>query len=296
MDKKRGKNRVLITNKLTMRYLSFCIILFMLLTLFSVVSASDPPTVKNICHFPTDDVSDDYISKEITSDDTVIIFATVISYEYPQESVILYWDDGSEHSMEMTYSYSYWCYTAEIGQFDAGTTVTYYIVATDTASQTTTSDTYSFTVNSSEPVDTNEPPTISIDSPTNQSTINDTTPTIKASYSDPDGIDTDSVTLTIDDAIVDSIITATSVTYTPTTNMTYGEHNIKVEVSDILGNPSTEEWSFTIEESESIPEQEDENDEENNDVDGKDEETPGFELILVVFAIALILFWKQKRD
>ena len=38
--------------------------------------------------------------------------------------------------------------------------------------------------------------------------------------------------------------------------MTYGEHTVKLGVSDTLGNSSIKEWSFTIEEAESIAEEE----------------------------------------
>jgi len=99
-------------------------------------------------------------------------------------------------------------------------------------------------------------PTITIDMPADGSTIYDRTPTIKASYSDISGIDADSVTLTIDEVTVTPTITLTLVTYTPTTDMTFGEHNVKVNVSDVLGNSATKDWSFTILESESISEEE----------------------------------------
>jgi PGF-pre-PGF domain-containing protein len=99
-------------------------------------------------------------------------------------------------------------------------------------------------------------PTITIDMPADGSTIYDRTPTIKASYSDISGIDADSVTLTIDEVTVTPTITLTLVTYTPTTDMTFGEHNVKVNVSDVLGNSATKDWSFTILQSESISEEE----------------------------------------
>ena len=99
-------------------------------------------------------------------------------------------------------------------------------------------------------------PTITIDMPADGSTMYDRTPTIKASYSDISGIDADSVTLTIDEVTVTPTITLTLVTYTPTTDMTFGEHNVNVNVSDVLGNSATKDWSFTILQSESISENE----------------------------------------
>jgi hypothetical protein len=163
----------------------------------------------------------------------------------------LYWNDGSAHITTMTYSTSYWCYTANIGQFDEGTTVEYYIVAKDTGDLSTTSDTYSFTVLGSETEETNDPPTVTGITPSNQSIIYDTTPTIEAIYGDSDGIDTESVKLIIDDEIANPIVESYLFEYTPTTSMSYGEHNIRLEVSDTLGNTRIEEWSFTIVESES---------------------------------------------
>jgi hypothetical protein len=262
--------------------------IFIFLIIGSVnVFASDPPGIINICHFPIDEVSDDYISKEITSNDSVIILAIVYTHglSNPPKVVTVYYNDCFEHEMEMIYSWTYFCYTAEIGQFKTNTTVTYYIEATDTELQTTTSDVYSFTVNDSEPSEPNEPPIISIISPKDKAIIKDTKPIIRASYSDSDGIDTKNVTLTIDDIIVNSIITATSINYTPTDNMTYGKHIVKLELSDLLGKTSTEEWSFTIEKIELKPEQ----------VDKNDKKIPGFEILSIFFVVILFIFLKNKR-
>jgi len=262
-------------------------IFFLLIIGNGTVLASDPPTIKNICHFPIDDVSDDYISKEITSYDSVIILATVYTYgeSNPPKVVNVFYNDGSEHSLEMIYNWTYFCYIAEIGQFKTGKTVTYYIEATDTESQTTITDVYTFTVNDSEPSDPNEPPKISIISPKDNAIIKDATPTIKASFSDSDGIDIENLVLTVDGLIVNPITTSTSINYTPTFNMSYGVHIVILEVPDTFGETSISEWSFTIEKTESIPEQVDENSKEG----------PGFEIFFVILAITLIFLWKRKN-
>jgi len=142
-------------------------------------------------------------------------------------------------------------YSATIGPFTELITVTYWINATDNASQSTESSTSSFTV-----ADTSGP-TITIVSPKSGSIIVDTTPTIKATYSDPSGIDSDSVTLTIDgSSVTTATITSSSITYTPSTIMTYGSHTVKLVVSDSLENNRTKEWSVSIEEASSISEEE----------------------------------------
>lgn len=116
------------------------------------ITASEPPEIKNVFHCPIDEVSDDYTSKEINTDDLVIILATVYTYgaSNPPNIITVYYNDGEEHSKVMTFSNEYWCYTAIIGQFIEEKTVTYYIEAIDTLSQKTISDTYSFIVNKFE--------------------------------------------------------------------------------------------------------------------------------------------------
>ena len=256
--------------------------------------AASPPTINDICHFPSNDVSDDCISKEITSDDSVVILAGVYS-ENPQQTVAVHWNDGSEHSKDMKYSMKYWCYTCYIGQFDTGTTVTYYIVAKDTGQLTTTSDTYFFTVKQKETTEPNTPPIITIESPKNHSTINNSKPTIKASFTDSNEIDTQSLSLTIDDITVNPSITTSSATYTPQENMSYGKHTIILEVSDSLGTTSYVRWSFIIEESQVVSDQEEKEDVNNIDTNDNNQDTPGFEILILFFALTLILIYKKRN-
>ena len=197
-----------------------------------------PPSISGVSHTPT----------TVTSEDSITVSATVTD-DNTVSSVLLYWNDGSEHSRSMSASGSN--YSATIGPFTELITVTYWINATDNASQSTESSTSSFTV-----ADTSGP-TITIVSPKSGSIIVDTTPTIKATYSDPSGIDTGSVTLTIDgSSVTTATITSSSITYTPSTIMTYGSHTVKLVVSDSLENNRTKEWSVSIEEASSISEEE----------------------------------------
>jgi len=192
---------------------------------------TDPaPSLSNIYHEPT----------TITENDIVGIYATVIDVG-GVESVTLNWNDGSSHSIDMTIQNDD-IFFVEIGPISETTTVTYSIRATDSANQNTTSDEYSFTV-----TDDNGP-TISVDSPSNGALINERNPKIQASYSDPSGIDTDSVTFTVDGVDVTALATITSsqISYSETNPMGYSIHTVTVTVSDDLGYSASKSWSFTI--------------------------------------------------
>ena len=92
-----------------------------------------------------------------------------------------------------------------------------------------------------EPVITNMNPT---------GTITDTTPTISASYSDPEsGINTSSVILILDgtDVTAAATVTLSGVTYTPTTALSYATHTVNLTVSNNVSLTATETWTFTVE-------------------------------------------------
>ena len=198
-----------------------------------------PPLISNISRTPTN----------ITSEDTITISATVTD-DTGIYLVYLYWNDGSRHLKEMTFQGNN-LYSAEIGPFSELVTVTYWINATDNALQSTESNSYSFKVSDVTG------PLITIMKPTPGSIIYDTTPTIKVSYTDPSKINIDSVILTVDGVtVIPQNITESSITYTPTIEMTYSTHTIRLKVSDLLGNSQTQEWSFKIKESDFITEEE----------------------------------------
>ncbi len=100
----------------------------------SEATQDNPPTISSIYHTPT----------KVTKEDTITIYATVTD-DTNLLSVNLYYDDGSEHTTTMSISNGN-TYTATIGPFTTGKTITYSIDATDSASQTTQSTVYSFKV------------------------------------------------------------------------------------------------------------------------------------------------------
>ncbi|RLF42303.1 MAG: hypothetical protein DRN12_00720 [Thermoplasmata archaeon] len=99
-----------------------------------VEETDNPPVITDVTHSPS----------KITSNDTVTITA-VVTDDIEVTSVDLYWNDGTLHSKGMTLTKDN-IYSATIGPFEGGITVTYYIKAVDNAPQETTSNVYSFTV------------------------------------------------------------------------------------------------------------------------------------------------------
>ncbi|MCD6409665.1 MAG: Ig-like domain-containing protein [Candidatus Verstraetearchaeota archaeon] len=93
------------------------------------------------------------------------------------------------------------------------------------------------------------PPTIVSVTPPDGATVSTATPTISASYTDDTGIDVNSVRLYVDgvDVTSEATVTASSVTYTPTTLFANNTgHTARVEVADLAGNTAEREWSFTV--------------------------------------------------
>lgn len=92
------------------------------------------------------------------------------------------------------------------------------------------------------------PPTISNLRPADNAVTTDNTPIIGADYSDPSGIDTTSVKITVDnvDVTENATVTSAGVTYTPTAALAEGQHTVEVRVSDNFGNEATENWTFTV--------------------------------------------------
>ncbi|MEG0772154.1 CehA/McbA family metallohydrolase [Clostridium sp.] len=77
-----------------------------------------------------------------------------------------------------------------------------------------------------------------------------TRPTISANYSDPSGIDLNSIILKVDDVNVTNLatITSTGITYVPSIDLTIGEHKVMLEVKDTVSpsNISILEWNFYV--------------------------------------------------
>jgi len=150
----------------------------------------DPPSISNISHTP----------RTITENDIIQIQATVIE-DYTLTNVDLYWYDSTDpiHRLLPMTRIGTSTYSGEIGPFALGVNVTYWIQATDNASQATQSDTYTFTITD------NTAPIITIHNPLPDSTIYNTQPIIQASYTNQSDIDLNSIVLTMDDTIMDHI-------------------------------------------------------------------------------------------
>ena len=176
----------------------------------------------------------------VSSGDSVEVSATITASNGVHRASLYYEVDDDLESTVMSASDN--LYSASIGPFSEGKTVVYYIHVVDENAETQDSSNYSFTV------DDTSGPSISLSSPTSGSSITDTKPVIIITYSDPSGIDTDTIEFTLDSTDKTNSATSTSsqLTYTPTTELSYGEHSITFSVSDNAGNTNEETWTFTI--------------------------------------------------
>jgi hypothetical protein len=79
--------------------------------------------------------------------------------------------------------------------------------------------------------------------------VADATPTIAAAYSDPSGIDLDSVTLTLNGAVItDPTVGVSMVSYTPVNALKAGvTYTVKLSVEDTAGSASEAIWTFGLE-------------------------------------------------
>jgi PGF-pre-PGF domain-containing protein len=170
----------------------------------------------------------------------VNVSATVIASAGVNKARLYYKYDGTTTSVVMSNTGS--TYYAVIGPFHEGATVTYYIHVTDDNLNTEDSTNRSFAVQ-----DTN-PPTITIVSPLDNAIITETMPTIQATFSDSSGINSSTVSLSVDgtDVTAHATITTTGISYTPTTPLTYDTHTVILQISDISGNDAEKSWSFVI--------------------------------------------------
>ncbi|MBE6054716.1 MAG: LPXTG cell wall anchor domain-containing protein [Clostridium sartagoforme] len=71
-------------------------------------------------------------------------------------------------------------------------------------------------------------------------------PEIKATITDESGIDVDSVNLYLDGESVTANITESIISYKVSEDLIDGQHTVKLEVKDTLGNLSEKEWNFTV--------------------------------------------------
>jgi len=88
-------------------------------------------------------------------------------------------------------------------------------------------------------------PTISSLAPANGTTVDSTSVTIGASYSDNVAINVSSVVLTVDGtAVTPTTVTATGVSYSAT--LAEGAHTVQLTVKDTAGNTATSTWTFSV--------------------------------------------------
>ncbi len=94
------------------------------------------------------------------------------------------------------------------------------------------------------------PPAITITRPMQEHTEN-RRPIISASYTDNlSGVDAESIKLSLDGAAIEpDAVSETQVMFTPTFDLTFGQHTVKLEVSDMApsANTAVQEWSFFVE-------------------------------------------------
>lgn len=94
------------------------------------------------------------------------------------------------------------------------------------------------------------PPTISALTPANGAFINDVTPQISATVTDPSGINWDAVTMTLDGSGegqgYDTTTNVVSYTLTTATALSEGSHTVVLTAIDTKGNSITKDWSFTV--------------------------------------------------
>ncbi len=94
------------------------------------------------------------------------------------------------------------------------------------------------------------PPAITITRPMQEHTEN-RRPVISASYTDNlSGVDAESIKLSLDGTAVEpDAVSETQVIFTPQFDLTFGQHTVKLEVSDMApsANTAVQEWSFFVE-------------------------------------------------
>lgn len=91
-------------------------------------------------------------------------------------------------------------------------------------------------------------PTITSLTPADGAATNDATPAIAAAFTDDVGVVVEQVTLSLDgtDVTGSATITATSLTFTPSTELAEGEHTIQVVVKDAVDNAATKTSTFLV--------------------------------------------------
>ncbi len=140
-------------------------------------------------------------------------------------------------SPNSTYAYSSLPTSWSLASGDGSKTV--YFKCVDTSGN------WSSAVNDGITLDAAQP-AVSSKSPTSSS-VTDRTPEISADVSDSgSGVDSSSIVLKLDNSTVSHAYSSGEVTYTPSSDLAIGPHNVGITLSDNAGNMKTDSWSFTI--------------------------------------------------
>ncbi|HWG91773.1 MAG TPA: right-handed parallel beta-helix repeat-containing protein, partial [Candidatus Thermoplasmatota archaeon] len=90
------------------------------------------------------------------------------------------------------------------------------------------------------------PPTLAVEQPVPGSETHSRRPMIAFTYTDTEGVDESSVTLTVDGVPVPVVATRTRAQGAPPTDLGYGVHTVVATARDVNGNLGTLTWTFTV--------------------------------------------------
>jgi RHS repeat-associated protein len=146
--------------------------------------------------------------------------------------------DGASKGTATTGSGGNWSLTPSSAMADGTHTLT--ATASNSAGTSPASPGISITVDTI-------PPTISNLNPANGTSTPNRRPTISASWSDPNlAPSTGTIKLDSSDVTLTATLSATGVTFLPTSDLAAGAHTVVVSVKDAAGNTGTASWSFTV--------------------------------------------------
>ncbi|MGZ4135129.1 MAG: CehA/McbA family metallohydrolase, partial [Tumebacillaceae bacterium] len=181
--------------------------------------------------------------------DTDVSFKATAKYA---DSVTLYYKnegDASYTSIAMA-SADKLNYNAKIAKANVtGTKLYYYIVAQAGTDQTLTSGD-SNTPNSVDVVEDKDGPAYANETPANHESVESYHPTISVDLDDPNGVDLSAVSVAIDakDFTAKATLSATQIKLVLTSDddLAVGTHTVSITTKDMLGNTSTDTWTFDI--------------------------------------------------
>ncbi|MFQ6106207.1 MAG: FG-GAP-like repeat-containing protein [Thermoplasmata archaeon] len=182
------------------------------------------------------------VDQTIIGDSTPVIQASYVDDSGIDESSVILMLDSMDISSLAAVTSSGVIYTP-IAPLSEGSHSVYLEVEDDSSNRNKAVEAWSFTVDATSPV-------ISNLEPVDQTRTGDSTPTIGAGYSDDSGVDIASVMLRVDsmDITTSATIEASGISYTPSSPLSEGIHDIYLEVRDQSSpqNVATRSWQFTV--------------------------------------------------